>query len=168
MESRIVDNRTQPLYHWNWWFEVTSGDKELDARIREEHFKEQSKKNMLNAKRAALASHQQRKDAMAIKRQREQNKKIAKKHIEALNNLQPSDIFKANKDSMVINSLGQRVVYTGQSQIQQRDPSQNMPPVIQAVPTSNPEEIKLAVQRKYHKSLPENINQINNLNSGTT
>jgi len=39
VESKIEDRRNQPLFQWNWWFEVTSNDRELDAKMREEYWK---------------------------------------------------------------------------------------------------------------------------------
>jgi len=39
VESKIQDLYRQPLFQWNWWFEVTSNDRELDAKMREEYWK---------------------------------------------------------------------------------------------------------------------------------
>lgn len=35
MESKITDARNTPYFQWNWMYEVSTGDRELDAKIRD-------------------------------------------------------------------------------------------------------------------------------------
>ncbi|XP_078490775.1 uncharacterized protein LOC100181252 [Ciona intestinalis] len=167
VESKLADNLNQPLYQWNWWFEVSSGNKEIDARLREEYWRNRSKEQAVKAKMARMVSMQRRKDAMDLKRQREREKKIAKVHMSLKEiTIPPADRWPKKEANVDIDEINEAVI-VGNGQIKPYDPNNSLPPVVQAVGNTRTYEPKVAVSRKYHTGLPQKL-QTHNVKNGAT
>lgn len=68
VNSKLVDEFRQPYYQWNWWFHTSTGNDQLDCKLRSEFYrlqtekrKEELKKLKLAEKRIKISSHSSKK-----------------------------------------------------------------------------------------------------------
>nr|CAB3224889.1 beta-1,4-galactosyltransferase 2-like [Phallusia mammillata] len=171
VESKIQDRYQQPYFQWNWWFEVTSGDRQVDAAAREVYWRKQMNDNAVQRANSKMSDARQQ-EAKQAKREREFQKKMAEihrndlriqeNHLKGINEKPKAvEVEKPPKRNNVREDIDDYERAPKESlPIEVYDPMKTIAPVIQGKYTSPaPFNVGGPVHRQFHGALPKHLKE---------